>query len=135
MLPIEYAEHHATHDPRMATMLALHKQTHWPIAYLDDIHIHDRATLAEYPGSMVWILREMGTHTYPLAEMEYPPRAELRKACEWHSGDHPMNHYRADDPTRPLFFRIDTDGSYTSITPQEAIDLFESPYQENPVKC
>jgi hypothetical protein len=38
----------------------------WPAAYADDLYVHDRRQLAEHAGeTMLWILRDHGTHLYP----------------------------------------------------------------------
>lgn len=56
-----------TLDVRHRRMLQQAASTGSPRAYTDDLYLHDAEQLASHPGSsMLWILRENGTHLYPL---------------------------------------------------------------------
>ncbi len=54
-------------DARFQHMLVEAGRTGWPEAFTEDLYLHDLQALKENPGqSMLWVLRQNGTHLYPL---------------------------------------------------------------------
>ena len=63
----------ATDDWRLKRMLAVAREVGWPMAWTDDLYRHDRKKLDANPGeAFLWILRDTGTHLYPLTCFNWP---------------------------------------------------------------
>lgn len=81
-----------TSDIRLQRMLNEAASTGWPRAYTDDLYRHDAERLASHPGSsMLWILRENGTHLYPLHCENSHEAWYYRRVVDYWSGDHKLN--------------------------------------------
>lgn len=104
---------YARTDPRYASMLLVAAETGWPEAYHHDLYHHDRQTLRESAGEMIFILRDNGTHLYPTL-CDASDAHWARGAISYHSGDHKLNTY-GDKDRRPKFYRVWAGGEIQEI--------------------
>lgn len=82
-----------THDPRMKLMLAEAARVGWPAAYTDDLYRHDRDQLARHPSqTLLWILRDHGTHLYPTLCENSHEATYYRQVIAYWSGEHKLNY-------------------------------------------
>ncbi|MFZ5832432.1 MAG: hypothetical protein ACOY3P_20285 [Planctomycetota bacterium] len=110
-------------DPRMQALLREAIATGWPAAFENDLYQHDLAVLEEYPDQdMVWILRDHGTHLFPVRCTFYGTAKWARTVCQYHSGDHKLNTYGPQD-RRPIYYHITADGRALRITPDTAYSM------------
>ena len=81
-----------TSDNRLLQMLAVAADVGWPMCWTDDLYRHDLAKLAEHPGETVlWILRDTGTHCYPVRCFNFHEADARRRTIHYWSGDHQLN--------------------------------------------
>jgi hypothetical protein len=112
---------YAETDPRAATLISLAAQYHWPVGFHDDLFLHDMTTLQSESGDMVFILREMGTHLFPVQNKA--AHAWGRQVIDYNSGENKTNYYSPDDPSKPLFFHVLPSGDFQRITWRQAYAL------------
>ena len=100
-------------------MLAEAARVGWPEAFENDLYQHDLAILEAHPrAAMLWILREHGTHLFPL-ECETPGQATYaRTVIRYWSGEDKLN-VILSLAERPKFYLVSTAG-LTETTAQEA---------------
>jgi len=91
-------------------MLAEAARVGWPAAFTDDLYQHDAQMLAENPGEpMLWILRQNGTHLYPLSCDNNHAASYYRSVIRYWSGDHKLN--TADsDSDRARYYLVSDSG-------------------------
>lgn len=94
-------------------MLTIAREVGWPKAFQNDLYLHDRSILDTHPGeSFLWILREHGTHLFPL-NAESPGQATYaRTVIRYWSGEDRLN-IIPDKAERPKFFFVSAQGSLT----------------------
>lgn len=121
-------------DPRFRLLLAESARTGWPKAFCNDLFLHDLDYLKRYPQEteMVWILRDHGTHLYPVKLDSRGEAQFVRDTISYHSGDHKLN--VADrESDRARYYHLAA-GALTPVSPQEALDLItvkQEPKQTN----
>lgn len=106
-------------DPRFQAMLKVAAQTGWPNAFENDLYQHDISILEAHPGEpMLWILRDHGTHLFPLECQTAGEARYARTVIRYWSGDYKLN--VIDNPAeRPLFYVVSHSG-LIATTPKEA---------------
>ncbi len=106
-------------DPRLQAMLAEASRVGWPIAFENDLYQHDLSILEAHPEEpMVWILREHGTHLFPI-ECDSPGQATYaRTVIRYWSGEDKLN-VILSPAERPKFYLV-TPAGLTETTAQEA---------------
>ncbi len=110
-------------DGRYYRILCLAAEHYWPVAYTDDLYIHDRQQCVDNPDvDMVFVLRDYGTHLWPVIKGDYQWAVNT---ILFHSGDHEMNLYGPGD-ARSKFFYVPAFGDSEEVTPQEAIQIMRS---------
>jgi hypothetical protein len=115
-----------TGDNRLLHMLRIASDIGWPLAWTDDLYRHDREKLAAHPGeSFLWILRDTGTHAYPL---RCGNRHEARGYCQtihYWSGEHRLN--VTDDADQRARYYVVSSSGVKSLSWQEATKCFSYP--------
>jgi hypothetical protein len=93
----------------------------WPVCFCDDLYLHDREKL-ETSGDerMIWILRQHGTHLYPVKCGSSGERDYYRRVIHYWSGEDKLNVATTDDD-RAKFYLLTKD-ALTPITWQAARD-------------
>lgn len=96
-------------DPRLKMMLSEAASSGWPKAYTDDLYRHDVERLSQYPETpMLWILRENGTHLYPLECDTAHEATYYREVIRYWSGDHKLNMANCDED-RARYYIVNCD--------------------------
>lgn len=109
----------ATTDARFLLMLHKAAEIGWPLAYTDDLYRHDAEALASHPGQpMLWILRDHGTHLYPLETENGHEAAYYRQVVRYWSGDHKLNAAERDND-RAHYYVVSA-AELTAITAMQA---------------
>ncbi len=106
-------------DPRLQAMLAEASRVGWPIAFENDLYQHDLAILEAHPEQqMVWILREHGTHLFPMECESAGQATYARTVIRYWSGEDKLN-VILSPAERPKFYLV-TPAGLTETTAQEA---------------
>jgi hypothetical protein len=77
----------------------------WPFGFCDDLYLHDRRKLDDQRDNhrMIWILRENGTHLYPVLCDSTGEARYYRQVIEYWSGEDKLNQASSDaDPCSNL---------------------------------
>lgn len=115
-----------SNDPRFQAMLAEAARVGWPAAFTDDLYQHDAKTLADNPGEpMLWILRQNGTHLYPLSCDNNHEAFYYRSVIRYWSGDHKLN--TADNESDRARYYLVSDSGLTQISADVAATKIEAP--------
>lgn len=103
-------------------LLAAAAITQWPAAWTDDLYVHDRQQVKEETKSdYIYILRECGTHLFPVVADSSGAAHYARTVCRYWSGTHKSNW---SDDTIAHFFRVNAH-CFRPITADEAVAAFK----------
>ena len=93
-------------DRRYQLMLAEVAEVGWPLAWSNDVYIHDRRWLSEYPDEpMIWILRDTGSSLVPVRCFNQHERRDYMRLVHYYSGYCQLNFFADEDPgTHPRFY-------------------------------
>lgn len=106
-------------DPRYQAMLFEAARLGWPQAFENDLYQHDISILAAHPDqAMVWILREHGTHLFPLECQTAGEASYARTVIRYWSGEDKLNVIQ-NPAERPKYYLVKSSG-LTEITAKEA---------------
>ena len=95
----------------------------WPTAFTSDLYLHDSDTLKNHPGrAMLWILREHGTHLYPVVCTSRGQISYVRRVIKYWSGEDRLN-LATKDSERARYYVV-TPEKLTQISWHAAFDLF-----------
>lgn len=118
------ARRQALTDQRLSAMMTVAAETQWPEAWQDDLYVHDAALLLETQGEMLWILRDHGTHLYPVLCENSGELHHARTVVRYHSGNHKLNWIEGPH-RRPRFFHVHADGRIQEVDSDAAYWLFK----------
>ncbi|MCA9189833.1 MAG: hypothetical protein KDA99_29620 [Planctomycetales bacterium] len=107
-------------DKRYQLLLAEAARLGWPRGFCNDLYLHDRRKLEDYRDNheMIWVLRENGTHLYPVLCESAGEARYYRQVIEYWSGDDKLNQ-ASNDADRARFYFL-SESEVKSITWQEA---------------
>jgi hypothetical protein len=113
----------ATDDWRLKRMLGVAREVGWPMAWTDDLYRHDKQKLDANPGeAFLWILRDTGTHLYPLTCFNWHEAESYRRTIHYWSGHHNLN--VIDDPAERARYYVVSNTTLKSLSWQEAMQCF-----------
>lgn len=113
-------------DVRFHLLLAEAAQVGWPRAFCSDLFLHDRETLEQNPDeTMIWILRDNGTHLYPVTCQTTGERDYCRAVIEYWSGEDRLN--VVSDPKERAKFYVLTETALKPVDWKTARDSLRLP--------
>lgn len=109
-------------DQQLTALIKESQKIRMPFAYSDDLYKHDRSALAKHkPSAFVWVVRDWGTHLYPL-DFNGTPLNKKQYAMYLSSIEYHAKH------EKPCMFYIVRGTKATPVTPAAAIAAFEKAY-------
>lgn len=103
-------------DKQFAVLVEESQRVRMPLHYSNDLYKHDRSILRKWkPRSFIWVVRENGTHLYPLDEGGKPLDARAIKTLVT------SVEYHAKGSGEKIYLVIGTD--LKPLTPNRAINL------------
>ncbi|HMP04726.1 MAG TPA: hypothetical protein PJ982_00110 [Lacipirellulaceae bacterium] len=106
-------------DPRLQAMLREAAKVGWPAAFANDLYEHDLTILESHPKQqLVWILRDHGTHLFPVDCQSAGQATYARTVIRYWSGEDRLNVIPAAEE-RPKFYLVGAAG-LTETTAAEA---------------
>ena len=112
-------------DQRYLLMLAEVAEVGWPVAWSNDVYIHDRRRLSEHPDEpMIWILRDTGSSLVPVRCFNKHERRDYLRLVYYYSGHCPLNYFADENPkTHSRFYEV-TANRLDRLTWEQAQERF-----------
>ena len=111
-------------------LLEISSRLNWPEGYQNDLYVHDRDAVKINPGKdCIFIIRDMGTHLYHLADEGDEGNRFATDWCiksiRYHSGEHRLNMYGPGDRP-PRVFAVYASGESRELSAEKAVAFVRS---------